>query len=291
MALLPGSAAIGKGMAVTGVNADERRFALASSIDIGAFQSGHGLVVNTAIDGADAPAGELSMREAVNIANAPDSADAGAAESITFDPTAFASPRTIKLDGSSLNLSNTTGSETITAPAAGLTISGGGTSGVFEVASGVTATLSGLVITGGTTSSSGGGLDNQGTLILTNSTVSGNTAADDGGGLYNLGRATLTACTLSGNSAGNIGGGVANVGTAALFLADCTVSGNTATVRGGGVGSLSAANLTACTVSGNSTETFDGGLYNGGTANLLDTIIAGNTGPAGASDIGGAGTV
>jgi hypothetical protein len=49
--------------------------------------------------------------------------------------------------------------------------------------------------------------------------------------------------------------------------------------------------LTACTVSGNSTETFDGGLYNGGTANLLDTIIAGNTGPAGASGIGGAGTV
>ena len=48
-----------------------------------------------------------------------------------------------------LELSQTSGLETITGPQAAVTISGGGKSGVFQVDRGVTASISGLTITGG----------------------------------------------------------------------------------------------------------------------------------------------
>ena len=89
--------------------------------------------------------GPGSLRQAILDANAQ-----RGAETITFDPTVFATPQTITLTGSQLELSNTTGTETITGPAAGVTVSGGGTSRVFQVDAGVTASISGLTITGGT---------------------------------------------------------------------------------------------------------------------------------------------
>ena len=81
---------------------------------------------------------------------------------ITFDTTVFDTPQTITLTGTQLELSNTTGTETITGPAAGVTVSGGGLSRVFQVDAGVTASISGLTITGGTTAGNGGGLYNNG---------------------------------------------------------------------------------------------------------------------------------
>ena len=73
----------------------------------------------------------------------------GTAATITFDPTVFAAHQTIALTGGQLELSDAGGLETITGPAAGLTIDAGGKSGVFQVDRGVTAALSGLTITGG----------------------------------------------------------------------------------------------------------------------------------------------
>ena len=115
------------------------------------------------------------------------------------------SQQTITL-GATLVLSETAGPEVIDGPGAGLvTVSGGGAVSVFEVDSGVTASLSGLTISGGSTAGNGGGLYNYGTTTLTNCTVSGNSAAESGGGLWNggSGPATLTLadCTISGNSA------------------------------------------------------------------------------------------
>ena len=75
----------------------------------------------------------------------------GATETITFDLTVFGTPQTINLSGTQLELSDTTGTETITGPKTGVTVSGGGTSRVFQVDSGVTASISGLTITGGNT--------------------------------------------------------------------------------------------------------------------------------------------
>ena len=85
-----------------------------------------------------------TLRWAVGQANS-----AGGAETITFDKTVFKTPQTITLTGTQLELTDTTGTETITGPKVGVTVSGGEHSRVFQVDGGVTASISGLTITGG----------------------------------------------------------------------------------------------------------------------------------------------
>jgi hypothetical protein len=252
------------------------------------------LVVNTTSGSLIAGAGLLSLSEAVAFADL----DSQGIPSITFDPSVFATPQTITLTGTQLELSNTTGTWTITGPAAALTISGGGLSRVFLVDSGVTASLSGLTISGGSTSGNGGGLYNDGsTTTLTNCTVSGNSAQNNGGGLFDYGTTTLTNCTVSGNSANNRGGGLYDQG-GTTTLTNCTFSGNSASGGGGlwdigGTMTLtdctfsanyggpclynsnaSTTTLTDCTISGNSGD----GLINTGTATLINCTVSGNTG-------------
>ncbi len=191
--LLPGSPAIRAGTSTGAPSTDQRGLSLDSPApDVGAFQT-NPLVVNTTIDGTGSPFGDLSLRQAANLANA-----LGAAETITFSSTVFASTQTITLTSGQLVLSNTGGTQTITGPAAGVMVSGGGKSRVFEVDGGVTASFSGLTITGGNTTGNGGGIENSGTLTLTNSTITGDTASGLGGGLFNYpGSATIIGCTFS----------------------------------------------------------------------------------------------
>ena len=83
------------------------------------------------------------------------------------------SPQTITLSAT-LVLSETAGPEVIDGPGAGLlTVSGGGAVRVFEIDSGVTATLSGLTISDGAINGTGGGLENYGTTTLSECTISG----------------------------------------------------------------------------------------------------------------------
>ena len=209
------------------------------------------------------------------------------ANTIIFSATFFNTPKTITLGASALELSDTHGTQTITGPAAGVTIVGGSQSGVFQVDEGVAAKFSGLTITGGKVGdrSSGGGLENAGTASLTDCTISGNSAGENGGGLYNsvAGVLTLTGCTLSGNDAGNAGAGLYNSGVASLT--DCTISANSAKVLGGGLSSDGTLALIDCTISANQSGQLGGGLANGGTATVSNTIVAANTKPTGASDI------
>ena len=88
--------------------------------------------------------GQIDLRQAIVQANTN-----GGAETITFDKTVFKTPQTINLTGGQLELSDTTGTETITGPKAGVTVSGGGNSRVFQVDANVTASISGMTITGG----------------------------------------------------------------------------------------------------------------------------------------------
>ncbi len=214
------------------------------------------IVVNNPTD--TAAAGQIDLRQAIATANVN-----GGSETITFDSTVFATARTIKLTNGPLELSDTTGTETITGPSSGLTISGGGLSGVFQVDKGVTASITGLAITGGLAVGNGGGVSNSGTLTLADCTVSGNTAGNgigpaDGGGIYNNGTLTLTDSTITANvAAGKYysthGGGLFNSGS--LRATNCTVADNTVTDYMGG-----------------------GGIQNsGGTATLINTIVADNT--------------
>ena len=84
------------------------------------------------------------LRYCINQANADDQAN-----TIVFDPTVFGTPQTITLNSGQLELEDTGGTQTITGLAAGLTISGGGSTRVFQVDGDVTASFSGLTISGG----------------------------------------------------------------------------------------------------------------------------------------------
>jgi hypothetical protein len=270
-ALLAGSPAIGGGTTTGAPATDQRGQSRIGRIDIGAFQTTP-LIVNTAGDGTGSPSGNLSLRQAVNLANAL------GGDAITFDPTVFASPRMIALDGTQLEFK--TGATTITGPGASLlTISGNHASRVFQVDSGAAAALSGLTITGGSADRGGGLLNSGGTLALTNCTVSGNSVQYSGGGLLSSGGATiLTNCTVSGNSA-KYGGGLFNYNGGSTTLADATVSGNSATAYGGGLFNKDGTTtLTNATVSGNSANA-GGGLftYKGGTTTLINCAVSGNS--------------
>jgi hypothetical protein len=312
MPLLPGSAAIHAGVAAGGVTTDQRGFPLDSPPDIGAFQVQPGLVVNTNVGGVGSPSGDLSLREALNLANT-----LPGNSTITFDATVFHKPQTIELTAGQLELSKTSGTTKIVGPAAGVTVDAGGLSRVFQVDKGVTATISGLTIAGGSTLYSGGGLYNSGTVTLTNCTISGNTAGNGGGvdnrigatltmtngsitgnstprlggGILNFGMVNLTGVTISGNSAGLYGGGLMNgdsgqgeegpviiPGTATLTAV--MISGNTAgAASGGGVLNAGGSTLTMTNVQiqGNVAARNGAGLYNAGTATLTRVVISGNS--------------
>jgi hypothetical protein len=281
MALLPGSVAIGAGSnSISGTpSTDQRGFPVDSPIDIGSFQT-NPLVVNTTIDGTGSPSGDLSLRQAVNLANV-----LGGTESITFDNTVFSPAQTITLTLGQLELS--TGNVSITGPALGVTVSGNNASRVFQIDAGVTASISGMTISGGS-ASIGGGLNNNGNLTLTGCTVSGNSATLGGAGLNNNnGNLTLTGCTVSGNSAtqgGGFGGGIFDTGGTTL-LTNCTVSSNT--VGGGsseGGGLLLrrvTTSLTNCAITDNSSHgsgSFGGGLMmQNGTTMVTNCTISGNS--------------
>ena len=216
--------------------------------------------------------GPGSLRQAILDANAQQGAN-----DITFNEAVFQTPQLIILSGTQLELKDTTGTTTITGPAAGVTVSGDNASRVFEVDANVTASISGMTITGGTTTGNGGGLySDGGNVTLTNCTVSGN-SAKYGGGVLTFGTAILTNCIVSNNSA-SFGGGLNNHGTATLN--SCMVSDNTASSAGGGLQALGGTiTLTDCTVSGNTAGNNGGGLYssNGGKATLTDCIVSDNS--------------
>ncbi len=232
--------------------------------------------VNSTLDNGSAG----TLRWAVGQANS-----AGGAETIAFDQKVFKSPQKITLTGTQLELSDTSGTETINGPKVGVTVSGGGLSRVFQVDPGATASISGLTISGGNAGNfdKGGGLFNDGTATLNNCTVSGNSAFA-GGGLFNDGTTTLTNCTISGNSA-QFGGGVYNRATATFT--NCTVSGNSATASGGGVDNRATATFTNCTVSGNSATASGGGVDNRATATFTNCTISGNSATAAVGHGGG----
>jgi hypothetical protein len=223
-----------------------------------------------------------TLRWAIDQANS-----TAGANTVLFAKSVFSTPQTITLRYNTLSLTNTTGTETIAGPTAGVTVNAGGQGPVFGVSGLVTASISGLTIS---RCNAYAGVSNFGTLTLTNCTVSHNFTAGYsaiGGGLINRGTATLIDCTVSDNTAegvyGAAGAGVYNFDT--LTLTNCTISGNYAAsdqggASGGGLFNGGTATLTNCTISGN----IGGGLANGGTVTLANTIVAGNNG----ADVAGA---
>jgi hypothetical protein len=191
-----------------------------------------------------------------------------------------ATPDTITLTGGPLTLTDTA-TTTITGPGANLlSISGNNQSGVFAVNSGASAAVSGLTITDGM-ASFGAGLDNNGTLALSDCTVQDNHGSSGGGGICNENGATLTVTgsTFSGNYGANFGGGGILNGIGTVILTNCTFSGNTSSTGGGGLDTHGTLTATNCTFSGNTLTAGNpdgGGILTTGTTTLRNTIVFGN---------------
>jgi len=249
-------------------------------------------LVVTSADDTTANDGLCTLREAITNANhndqsgSTDCAAGAGADTITFDIPG-AGPHVIQLTtalpalAESVDILNTSGES--------ITVNGEGAADpyhIFFINSGQTVNISGLTITNGSS-----GIQNAGTLTLTNSTVSSNTTPDRGGGIQNTGTLTLTNSTVSGNTATNGGGGIFSL-NGTLTLTDSTVSGNSVISTSNSGGGISAQGgtmtLTNCTVSGNSATNGGGGIRTtGGTVTLTGVTVTDNHSD---SDNSGAGT-
>ncbi|MEL6552022.1 MAG: DUF4347 domain-containing protein [Cyanobacteria bacterium J06621_11] len=139
--------------------------------------------------------------------------------------------------------------------------------------------------------SGGGGIINTigSNLTVTETTLSGNIALN-GGGLRNDGTLTLKNSTLSNNNANGAygGGGLVNIfgfGTSGnAQIINTTISGNSAESAGG---ALSVAggqvDIRNSTLVDNTAATFGGGISATGIVNLSNTILAGNNAATGAN--------
>jgi hypothetical protein len=126
-------------------------------------------------------------------------------------------------------------------------------------------------VSGNVTAGSGGGIRNDGTVTVTNSTFTGNIAGSGGGGIVSAsGTAMVTNSTFSGNSALGPGGGIYNALHGTLTVTSSTFSGNSAS-NGGGISNHgeSTVTLTNTIVAASPSG---GDLYGGfgGTNNLID---------------------
>lgn len=135
-------------------------------------------------------------------------------------------------------------SSTGTVNVSGCIIAGNGSRGVLNSSTG-TLNLTNCIIT-----SNFGGVDNDGTMAISDSTVSGNSTS----GPFN-----------SGFGQPGFGGGIANAGT--LRVSNSTISGNTAS---GGQ-----------SVMGAGGEGLGGGVYNGRVADITDSTIYANSAAGG----------
>jgi hypothetical protein len=158
-------------------------------------------------------------------------------------------------------------------------VDGGGGVQVFLVNSGVTASLSTLTIQhGNEVPFLGGGIENDGTLTVTNSTVAGNSALFGGGGIENTGTLTVINSTITGNNTDfGSGAGINNGTNKTLTVTNSTISGNTAPGgNGGGIESNGTLTVTNSTIAGNSAQNGGDGiaLFMQGTATLTNTIVA-----------------
>jgi hypothetical protein len=212
-------------------------------------------------------------------------ADAAINATITFPPTPLCA--VIRLVSPIAIDANVT----IAGPGAGaMAVSGNDAVEDFDVAVGVTASISGLTIEDGS-AESGGGIANAGTLTVNDSVVSNNAAGNGGGG----GIATLTGATttvidsvLSDNTAINEGGAIFSVGTqngmppGTVNVENSTLADNTSTVYGGAISDGGPLNVIRSTLSGNSANLRGGGIESYGGPMLIEaSTLADNSSASG----------
>ncbi len=210
-----------------------------TNIDIGSFELSSDYLVTNAGD-STIPG---TLRSAIAWANADTTSGLTTPLVITFDTShLFATPQQIVLGLGSLALTNTTRPIVIAGPgAADVTLNGNNAYGVLTVAAGVNLTLVGLTIADGS-STSGGGINNAGTLTIGTAVIGGNavtsgvsfnnntTPSGSGAAIANTGTLTVVSSGFYSNSGSYYGGAIFNDdGTATIsnsnFVGNSTVYG------------------------------------------------------------------
>ena len=191
-------------------------------------------------------------------------ANASDGYTISISPGVYTPTRTLDISNNITLL----GQDTSTGKAADVTVDGSnnGRAPVVTVESGKSVTINGLTLTKGV-AGIGGGISNNGTLTILDSTISGNTASSEGAGIYNPGGPVLVVnSTIANNVTGPSGdGGSAVMNQAQLTVINSTISGNSLTTN------------FPVPPSG-----FAGGIYStsstaGVAVTLTNSLIAGNT--------------
>ena len=288
LALLEGSAAIDAGSNPNSLETDRRGVGFDRTVgggtDIGAFEVQNRnieLVVSTLEDenDGDLSAGDLSLREAIAIADS----DA------TIDFDSNLSGGTITLALGELDIDKDLTIQGLGAE--NLTIAGGGNSRVFNVddrnfGRQLNVGINALTITGGVSPSPddrgssqivGGGIFNNEILEINNASIHDNSAFSVGGGIYSEGTLTVNNSSIYNNSAGSAsfrssGGGITNRGTANINQS--TITGNSSSDGSGSISNLEGTlSVTNSTISDNNSS---GILNRRGEVTLTSTIVAGN---------------
>ena len=248
------------------------------------------LTVNSLADAISVD-GLCTLREAIQNANQNTATHIDCAAGSGADTITFSLSGTITL-GSALPTISDTAVLTIDGAGQSVTISGNNLVRMVTVNSLAVLTVHQLTIANGSTIVYGGGIENYGTLTITNSVFTNNHSTDyHGGAIYNQsGLLTITESTFSSNTAHQRGGGIYSLGgvvnitstafsnnTAAdgggiysydctLTIADSTFSENNAPNGGGGgiysiYGPLTISN-TSFAANGASWGSGGGGIYN-----------------------------
>jgi hypothetical protein len=189
----------------------------------------------------------------------------------------------------------TDGNLTINGPASpAITIDGGGAVQVMQVAAGALLKLNNLTIAHGSGIGTGG-IFNDGTLTVTNSTFSGNHALSqatgviiapaEGGAIYNNFGSPRNAVLIVTNSTFSdnftddkgLGGAIYNYGFATVT--DSTFSGNSAGI-GGAIYNHAIVTVTNSTFSGNLAVFFGGGIVTPSASTITNSTFYGNTAQA-----------
>ncbi len=181
-----------------------------------------------------------------------------------------------------------------------LTISGGNVTRIFSITEGISVTLANLTVRDGKAidSNGGGGIYNNGNLVLFNTILASNTVNGNGGGLYNTNTVAFVDSVVYGNSANTStslsdigGGGIYNAGGKVILSRsvinsniisnthDGNISGRGAGVYNGGVLEITDSSLIGNHVdifTPSSASALGGGIYNAGALTMTNVSILGN---------------
>ena len=214
----------------------------------------------------DFSAGDLSLREAIALANEQEGTD-----TIGFDSSL--SGGTIALNSSQERELLIDDSLSITGLGQNnLTLDGGF---IFQTASDINLTIEGLNIVGGK-------IDSFGNLILSNSTISETIAlagSSDNSAIISRGTTTITDSTIKDNSGGSNVGIVIESGTATIERSAITGNDATAQAQAGIIIRPDATvNISNSTIANNQGRSSAGIENAGGTVNITNSTIANNRG-------------